>query len=210
MVLIINNEIKNNKPILKLTSPIPVSVNHYMKPRGILKWKNGKPFAMAMMYETSEAKKYKKDFIKYIKQEVKNQNWNRPIDSNTFFIIDSYFYFDRIDVDANNYYKIMLDAITDTQLIWKDDNKTMERVQRIYYDKENPRIELVIYPSDYIGIFDNIEDLNNFKNTYCNNCKRGNKIGQKGGCSVFKSAIESRITNDIDLNTKKCNKFKNK
>lgn len=209
-MLIINNEIKNNKPILKLTSPIPVSVNHYMKPRGILKWKGSKPFAMAMMYETSEAKKYKKDFMKYINQEVKNQNWDRPIDSNTFFIIDSYFYFDRIDVDANNYYKIMLDAITDTQLIWKDDNITMERVQRIYYDKENPRIELLIYPADYIGIFDNVEDFNNFKNSYCNNCKRGSKIGQKGGCSVFKSAIESRITNDIDLNTKECNKFKSK
>ena len=37
-----------NKPILKLTSPLPPSVNHYTGVRTIMK--NGKP--MSMVYET--------------------------------------------------------------------------------------------------------------------------------------------------------------
>ena len=42
--------------ILHLTSEIPVSVNHYMKPRGFVIYKNKKPIAQVSMYETAEAK----------------------------------------------------------------------------------------------------------------------------------------------------------
>ena len=55
-----------NEHVLRLTSPIPLSVNHYLGTRAILK--NGKP--MAMVYETGEAKKYKEKFIEYIKKQI--------------------------------------------------------------------------------------------------------------------------------------------
>ena len=55
--------------ILKLTSPISPSVNHYLSYRAIIK--NGKP--MAMSYKTQEATKYQKNFIKYVQEEVKRQ-----------------------------------------------------------------------------------------------------------------------------------------
>ena len=48
--------------VLKLTSPLGVSVNHYLAYRAIMK--NGKP--MAMSYKTPEAVKYQKDFKKYV------------------------------------------------------------------------------------------------------------------------------------------------
>ena len=118
---------------------------------------------MAMSYKTSEAIKYQKDFIKYVKEEVKKQNYTLEPNKTRHFYIDAVFYFDRTDRDPNNYFKCMLDAITDTGLIWIDDNVTCERVQRIYYDSSNPRIELEIYPCGYIGVFDNTSQLEQFE-----------------------------------------------
>ena len=146
---------------------------------------------MAMSYKTSEAIKYQKSFTQYVRDEVKKQNYTLFPNKNTHFYIDAIFYFDRTDRDPNNYFKCMLDAITDTSLIWVDDNVTCERVQRIYYDSANPRIELEIYPCDYIGVFDNTSQLDTFKSN-CIGCSR-----YKRNCSILKKAKEGRIQKEI-------------
>ena len=151
--------------------------------------KNGKP--MAMSYKTPEATKYQKDFIKYVKEEVKKQNYTLEPNKTRHFYIDAVFYFDRTDRDPNNYFKCMLDAITDTGLIWIDDNVTCERVQRIYYDSNNPRIELEIYPCDYVGVFDNTSQLEQFESR-CIGCNR-----YKRNCSILQKAKEGRIQEEI-------------
>lgn len=181
---------------LFLVSPIPPSVNHYLAYRVINK--NGKP--MAMSYKTSEATKYQKDFKEYVKQEVTKQGWNLIPNKEQHFYIDAVFYFDRTDRDCNNYFKCSLDAITDTGLIWIDDNVTCERVQRVYYDSKNPRIEFTIYPVDYIGVFDNEKDKQIFESK-CQTCSR-----YKRNCSILKKAIEGRIQDDITDNV--CLKYK--
>lgn len=145
------------------------------------------------MYETAEAKQYKKTFSKYIKEQVLKQRWELSPNKTQHFYVDCVFYFDRIDKDANNYFKLLLDSITDTQLIWLDDNVTCERVNAIYYDNKNPRIEISIYPVDYIGIFPNQEQLDLFIKDNCILCKRY----KEGKCSIFKKAIEGRIQEDI-------------
>lgn len=179
-----------------LTSPMPPSVNHYTAIRAITK--NGKP--MAILYETSEAKKYKEDFSKYVVEELRKQNWNFPVNKTQHFYVDCVFYFDRIDRDPNNYFKCMLDAITETQNIWVDDNVVCERVNRIYYDAKEPRIEMAIYPVEYIGIFDNQEELKSFEER-CSTCKRCNN-----NCSIHKKAIEGRIQDEIINGV--CSKYK--
>ena len=117
-------------PELKLTVGIPVSVNHYLAYRAIIK--NGKP--MAMSYKTKEALEYQKWLIGYLKDETKKQNWTLTPDKVRHFYVDAYFYFPRIDMDANNYWKILLDAITDSGLIWLppgifDDMSQLERFE---------------------------------------------------------------------------------
>lgn len=176
-----------DKKILKLTSPMPPSVNHYTAVRCIMK--NGKP--MAMVYETAEAKQYKKEFKKIIEEQVKKQNWTWEVNNTQHFNVDAVFYFDRIDKDASNYEKCLGDTLTETQLIWKDDNVALFRPQRIYYDAKNPRIELEIYPVDYIGIFDNQEQLDNFEDK-CKTCQR-----YKRNCSILNKAKEGRIQEEI-------------
>lgn len=180
---------------LKLTLAIPPSVNHYLAYRAIIK--NGRP--MAMSYKTKEALQYQKDLIEYVKQEVVKQEWDLIPNKTQHFYIDAVFYFGKTNQDANNYFKVMLDAITDTQLIWIDDNVTCERVQGIYYDAENPRVEIYIHPTDYIGVFENASQLESFESN-CIACKR-----YKRNCSILRNAKEGRIQPEICDSV--CDKF---
>ena len=107
------------------------------------------------------------------------------------FYVDCVFYFDRLDMDCNNYFKCLLDAITDTKLIWLDDNVVCERVQKILYDTANPRIELFIHPVDYIGVFDNASQLESFTSN-CIECARYTR-----NCSILCKAKQGRIQEDI-------------
>ena len=172
---------------LHLTSPIPPSVNHYLADRTIIK--NGR--SLPVRYKTAEAKKYQEVFSKHIQEQAVKQNWTMKPDPKQHFYVDCVFYFDRIDRDCNNYFKCMLDTITDTGLIWVDDNVTCERVQRIYYDNLNPRVEIYIHPVEYVGVFDNRTIYDNFIKK-CMTCKR-----YKRNCSILSKAKDGRVTGGI-------------
>lgn len=173
--------------ILRLHSPIPPSVNHYLAHRAVMQ--NGRP--MAMVYETKEAKDYKKKFKAYVAEEVKKQGWVMPEDKYQHIYVDEIFYFARIDQDAGNYDKLLHDSITETGMVWVDDNIVCERINRIYYDSENPGIDMTIYPVEYIGIFDNQDELDSFESR-CKNCKRYAR-----NCSLLKNAKIGRIQDEI-------------
>lgn len=174
---------------LVLTSPMPPSVNHYLSYRAVVS-KSGKPLGMS--YTTAEAKRYRKNFAEYVLSEVENQGWDLEVNTKQHFYVDGWFYFSRVDVDANNYWKILLDAITDTQSIWADDNVACERVQRIQYDSTDPRIELRITPVDYIGIFDSSDQMDEFIQSNCIGCSRYTR-----NCSVLKKAVDGRVQDGV-------------
>ena len=183
---------------LKLVSKIPPSVNHYLAYRAIVK--NGKP--MAMSYKTQEAIKYQKEFTKYVIEEVQKQKWEKSDNKFQHYYLDCYFYFDRTDKDANNYFKCMADAITEAANVWIDDVQLCERVQGIWYDKDNPRIEMVLREVDYIGIFKDKYELEQFEQQ-CNKCQRGCR-----NCKIRKAAKEGRIQEEVSNNI--CLEFKEK
>ena len=177
--------------ILRLISPIPPSVNNYLHPNPYLIWVNGKPIPKVTMYESTEAKVYKAQFKKYIERQVKEQGWDLEVNKTRHFYIDCVIYFDKTNRDANNYWKVLLDGITETQKIWIDDNVTLERVNRIYYDAKRPRFELTIYPVEYVGIFDDVEIMEDFEDI-CETCTR-----YKRNCSILRKAKEGRIQDEI-------------
>lgn len=154
---------------------------------------------MAVGYKKPEAIKYQKEFAKYVKAEAKKQNWIKSNDKSQHYYMDCIFYFDRVDKDANNSFKCLADAITDSESVWIDDTQLCERVQGIYYDSENPRIEITIRPVDYIGVFNNASQFDEFK-SHCIGCKR-----YKRNCSLLKKAIEGRIQKEI--HNGECEKF---
>ncbi len=157
----------------------------------------GKPLAVS--YTTNEAKRFKRDFSSYVRDEVKKQGWETDIENPRHYYVDATFYFPRSDMDANNYFKVMLDAITESNSIWKDDNVVCERVQAIYYDADNPRVELCIHPVDYIGVFKDASQLAEFESR-CVACKR-----YKRNCSILRGALVGKIQTEIKDN--QCAKF---
>ena len=173
-----------------------ISVNHYLAYRAIMK--NGKP--MAMSYKTQEAKKFQTEFTEYVKQQAKEQNWETDPNPMQHYYVDAVFYFPRIDMDTNNYWKVAFDAITDSGVIWVDDNMACERVIKVLYDAKNPRIEYTIYKTDFIGIFDNVDQMNSFEET-CRNCKRYCR-----NCSILRKAKEGRVQEEIQNMV--CSKYK--
>ncbi len=178
-------------------------MNHYLKPRCFIIYKGGKPIPQVTMYETKEAKQYKKKFIRYVKEQVKLQKWEKSENKFQKYYIDCTFYFPRIDMDGNNYYKIMFDSITESESVWIDDVQACERNQGIFYDSSNPRIELKIHPVDFVGIFPTINQLQEFKGN-CITCSRY----RDGKCVILVKAKEGRIQEEIkDF---KCSKFKQK
>lgn len=173
--------------ILKLISPIPPSVNHHLEYRAI---KKGNKY-IVIAYKSLEQKKFEKYFIPYVIEEAKKQKWEYDETGMTHYYNDWTVYFPRIDMDASNYDKVLCDSITESKYVWKDDRVVLNRVKRLYYDTENPRIELEIYPVNYIGIFDNKEILNEFESK-CKQC-----IRHKRNCSILKKAKEGRIQSEI-------------
>lgn len=186
---------------LKLTSPIPPSVNHYMAYRVINR--NDKPTAMS--YKTKISTTYRSDFASYVESEAHAQGWQTIDNPAQHYYVDGYFYFPKTNMDCNNYWKVMLDAITDTGIVWSDDNVVCERAQRIMYDAQNPRIELVIHPVEYLGIFDNAQQLAEFE-AGCADCKRHNR-----NCSILAKALQGRIQPEItNMTCLKYSKLKEK
>lgn len=193
----------NTEQELKLISPIPPSVNHYLAPR--IYYDNRTRQPRVMMYETSEAKKYKKAFTSYVKEQVRKQGWVMPENKFQQIYCDAIFYFDRIDNDSNNRWKVSLDSITESQCVWIDDNIVCERTNAIFYDINNPRMEMTIHLVDRIGIFNTIDQFKQFE-IKCASCSRY----REGKCSILTKALEARIQSEVIKDNKEyiCEKFK--
>lgn len=183
---------------LKLISPIAPTVNHYMNYRvGKMRGKN-----IVIPYPSKETNEYKKYFIPYVQEEVKKQGWEMDYTGLQHYYVDWTIYFPRVDMDASNQDKVIIDSITESKAVWLDDNVVCNRVDHIYYDSNNPRIELTIYVVDYVGIFDNQKQLDEFEHK----CKSCNRYGRN--CSILLKAKAGRIQEDIiDF---ECLKYKKK
>ncbi|TPG68559.1 RusA family crossover junction endodeoxyribonuclease [Brevibacillus laterosporus] len=182
----------------RLTSPMPPSVNHYMGYRAVPRVKKGRKVYIVVPYLTTEAREYQEQFAKYAIQQVKEQQWDIEETRNRHYYMDCVYYFPRIDMDEQNYPKCMSDALNGIAYI--DDNFILTRTNRVFYDVENPRVELVISKVEYIGIFDNEEELEKFEEK-CKTCKR-----YKRNCSILKKAKEGRIQEEIN-EEKHCIKY---
>lgn len=173
-------------------------MNHYIGYRAILK--NGRP--LAVQYKTSDTNAFQKEFSNILSDAIHSQGWKPPEDDERHFYVDAVFYFPRARMDSNNYWKVLLDTITDTKLIWKDDDVVCERTQAIYYDADNPRIVLDIYPVDYIGVFEDSSHFDEFVSR-CIGCNRYTR-----NCKILKQAKFGRIQEEVVDGV--CTKWKGK
>lgn len=186
---------------LKIISPIPPSVNSYLNYRVQRNPRNGRLFVQA--YKSENSIQFENQFIKIVQQEIKQQGWVKP-DKDKYVIIRATFYFPKHHMDINNHWKLPLDVFK-AGGVYNDDSKVIEGARRVYIDKNNPRIEFDIWVAPYVGIFEDINHFEGFKNANCRFCKKNSER-----CGVITRALENRITGEIDIETNICNARKPK
>lgn len=135
---------------------LPISVNNYLKPSA--KIVKGKP--IIHMYESKQAKDWKKRFRAYLQREVRKQDWKKDITSDRHWYLDCVFFQARTNQDNNNYYKLLCDALTGVVTV--DDKNILVRTQKVMYDSKNPRFMAVLRPVEYFGIFNDKEEYDKF------------------------------------------------
>jgi hypothetical protein len=141
--------------------------------------------------------------VKYIQKEAEEQNWIKIEDNCTFLYLDEIVYMNRIGRDADNLKKLLQDSITQSGVVWTDDTYCLPRTQRILIDKNHPRVELEISLAPYVGIFENIDEMLQFryKCVKCVNFKQDK-------CKILNNAIEGRVQEEIQDG--ECLKFRGK
>jgi len=185
--------------MLKLVSPIPPSNNHYLNYRV-----SGTNKKYVQSYSAKETIDYCKEFIPYVKQEIIKQNWKMP-DKNKLIFVDLIYFFDRKGKDPNNYFKVMFDCLTKAE-VWVDDDIALPRVERVYIDKDNAYVKLNIYQSDFIGIFENMNEYISFLKQNCLKCSRNYKK-----CSIYNKILNNYIlVKKNENNNYTCLKLKQK
>lgn len=183
--------------VLKLTCPLPPSVNHYMAYRV----SGGKSKKFVQAYKTQDSLKFEREFKRILDTEIKKQNWN--IVEEGYVIVEVDWFFESNRRDSNNYYKLILDCMNTK--IFKDDKQAMERTMNITIDSKNPRAEITIYKSDKQGLFTNEEEKKNFSIHNCHQCTK-----KKNSCTIYKKILSNKISEEFDLVQNICFKIKQK
>lgn len=181
--------------MLKITLPVAPSVNSYLGYR--VGYIGGRPIVQS--YEKKETVQYKRYAKKVITREMKNQNWEQPQKGEyVFMYID--LYLDRKRKDADNFLKVSIDTLTLSGAIL-DDDIIIPRINNIYLDKNNPRMEITLEIAPKKGIFLTALHLDSFKTYNCNQCK---KSTYKRPCGILQRALDNRIEPEIDINKNIC------
>lgn len=109
----------------------------------------GNPLSTQTVYKSTTANGYNRTYMtkrgvdmkeSYI-WEAKSQYKGKPLTEDLKVKVDFYFG-DRRKRDIDNYNKLVLDSMNG--IVWEDDVQIQELVLRKFYDKENPRVEIVI------------------------------------------------------------------
>lgn len=182
--------------ILKLTLPLPPSVNSYQRYR--VK-RVGKRLRVEA-YPSKETEDFYESSVPYVREEMKKQQWKQPL-KGKYVVVECIFYLTKKGADADNFFKCSLDCLEKAGVVINDSFFIPQTID-VLIDKDDPRIELEVYESEKNGIFANEEEMENFIRNNCDKCRRRNK----NKCIVFKGFKENRC-HALDENGN-CKEFK--
>lgn len=175
---------------LHLTSPLPPSVNRYLNYRIVSKGVR----KFVSVYASPETVAYKNFFVDYVKDQMVEQNWTKP-EKGKLVYVQLTFFLDRKRKDPSNFLKVPFDALTEAG-VYTDDDIALPLTPRLYIDAKNPRIEIEIFESEAIGIFDDENDYYSFINNNCMKCKKKQET-----CSILKRLLDNRLIEEVDGRT---------
>lgn len=180
---------------IKFTCPLPPSVNAYLGKRVAYNPITHKSFVQ--VFETAEAKAFKKHMKKVIQRALIENNWTTTGEF-THVECELIIYLSQKHRDTDNMFKCLLDSFTQSNLVY-DDSMIIPRVKNFYIDSKNPRVEVHLFESEKKGIFKNNNELEEFHSKNCHNCIRLSR-----NCSIKREALENRIREEINLSELLC------
>lgn len=130
-------DLKRVKPkypnqVFTTTIPLAVSVNH------LYVFMKGKRFM------TKKGQEYMKQVWKIVEEDIKSQKYELE-EEGVWLVCELTFYFpDLRRRDASNMHKLVLDSLE--HICFVDDRWVLVRDMHVGLDKENPRIEIKLYP----------------------------------------------------------------
>lgn len=187
---------------MTFTCPLPPSVNEYLGKRVAYNPITKKPFVQ--VYETANAKAFKRHMAKVLERAVKASNWEKT-EEYEYVICEIHVYSNQKKKDADNMFKCLLDSFTENGLIY-DDSMVLPRVTELYIDKENPRLEVFLKTSGKVGVFKTHGRYEEFLCEYCSKCSRFLR-----NCSILRESKENRIRAEVtidDYRKHQCSKYK--
>lgn len=123
---------------LYLDLPLPPSVNHlYSNTRG-----GGRRL-------TGRAEKYIKISKALINDAIYVQNWMKENKAVWLYVDMVYFFPDRRIRDSHNCLKLLLDVMQGT--VFDNDYYALPRIHSVEYDKDNPRVEVIVHPQNSLS-----------------------------------------------------------
>lgn len=175
---------------LRMSLPLPVSINQlYINE---FKWsaKDKKMMPTGRRILSKEGERVKNQIIKQARKQMEGQDWDYEYTKSGFCYLDTIIYFNKRGRDDNNTYKLLCDSLE--KIAYDNDSRILVRTQKILYDSKHPRVEVLIRPVKYIGIFDNQEHLDLFESK-CESCSR-----YSNNCSILRKAKEGFIQDEIE------------
>lgn len=189
---------------LELVLPLPVSINQlYINQYGWNpKTKSRMPTGKLIMCK--EGEKVKKQIQDQATKQMQGQTWDYEYTKENYVYQDSYIYMNRLGRDDSNIYKLLNDSLE--KIVYENDSRVLTRTQRLLIDSGNPRVEVILTPVPFKGIFPSQEHLDIFVEN-CRNCGRFTR-----NCSILNKATEGRIQEEIILEDRSyiCSKYKQK
>lgn len=186
---------------LHLTLPLPLSLNQLYINQTSYNPKTKKRVMTGKRILSDAGVMSKKNIQKQANKQLKKQVWDYEATKENYIYMDTIIYFNKKGRDDNNIYKLLCDSLE--KIAYDNDSRVLIRTQRILYDTKNPHIEVLLSPVEYIGIFDNQQELNEFEDQ-CITCSRYTK----GRCSILVKAKEGRIQEEIE--SMQCSKYTEK
>lgn len=119
--------------VIELTIPFPPSQNHMY-----FTAKNG------MRILRTEAKKVFNIIRQKSIDAVREQGWKRELEGIWYRVEMKFYMPDKRKRDSHNTFKIMFDAMED--VIYPDDYYILPTVKSVDIDRNNPRVEIKIFP----------------------------------------------------------------
>lgn len=93
---------------------------------------------------TKQAEQYIRESRALINLAIEEQRWIKQKESVWYYTDCLFFFPDRRIRDSHNMLKLLLDVMQN--VVYGNDYYVLPRIQSVEYDKENPRVDLLISP----------------------------------------------------------------